>query len=476
MSLKLRLYVSVVAIAAGLLLILCVPERLEERWPHYVAWAVISVLSETMWLATISKSGTVSMASTANLTTAALWGQAPAMWIAAISTLFAVVFVQRKPFVRAIFNAGQITITMWFASAVFGWLGGMRTGIEGQQLQLGTEALAFRLAPAFAGLFVAYLLVNRALVGVAVAWSSERPYLRTLREDWFYPERLLEDAAAFLLSPLMVISYEAIRYIGVVLFYVPLQMLHESARRHLELRSTQQQLIHTERMAAKGEMAAEIGHELRNQLVAISGRAQMLARDAERQRFDDVARNAQIILEQSKRMEGLSKGLMDFSAAELHIERVEVNALVQRSIEFVRAQNRFDGVEWDIRLSEPSPELRADPGQLQQVLLNLFMNAADAMKEKTIGDRIIAVTSSWDERTRQVKLVVTDTGSGIAPSNLARIFEPHFTTKAEGHGFGLSTSYRIITNHGGRIVATSPPGQGACFTVTLPQSRAGGLG
>jgi signal transduction histidine kinase len=476
MSLKLRLYVSVVAISAALLLILCVPDRLEERWPHYVAWAVISVLSETMWLSTLSKGGTISMASTANLTTAALWGQAPAMWIAAISTLFAVVFVQRKPFVRAIFNAGQITITMWFASAVFAWLGGTLTGIEGQNLQGGTEALALHLAPAFAGLFAVYLLVNRALVGVAVAWSSERPYLRTLREDWFYPERLLEDAAAFLLCPLMVISYEAIRYIGVVLFYVPLQMLHESGRRYIELRSTEQQRIHTERMAAKGEMAAEIGHELRNQLVAISGRAQMLSRDAERQKYDDVARNAQIILEQSKRMEGLSKGLMDFSRAELRIERVEVNSLVQRSIEFVHTQNRFDGVEWDMRLSEPSPELRGDPGQLQQVLLNLFMNAADAMKDKTIGDKIIAVTSSWDDRARQVKITVSDTGSGIAPANLARIFEPHFTTKAEGHGFGLSTSYRIITNHGGRIVASSPAGQGACFTVTLPQSRSGGLG
>lgn len=476
MSLRLKLYVGTVAAAAAVLLFLSPTAELEHRWPHYVAWAVINVLSETMWLTTISGGGTVSMASTANLTTVVLWGRGPAMWIGAVSTLFAVIFVQRKPLVRAIFNASQITLTLWASALVFGVLGGTPTGLDAAALQVGSDALAFRLAPAFIGLFVVYLLVNRLLVGVAVAWSTDRPYLRTLIEDWFYAERLLEDAAAFLLSPLMVISFEAIRYVGVLLFYVPLQMLHESARRHLELRSAQQQLIHTERMAAKGEMAAEIGHELRNQLVAISGRAQMLVRDSELQKFDDVGRHAQIILEQSRRMEGLSKGLMEFSRAELNIERVDVNGLIRKSVEFVRTQNRFDSVEWDLRLGEPSPVLSADPGQLQQVLLNLFLNAADAMNEKGTGPRIIGVTSNWDDRARQVKIVVTDTGTGIAAPNLSRIFEPHFTTKPGGHGFGLSTSYRIITSHGGRIVATSPPGQGACFTVTLPQSRNGGLG
>jgi signal transduction histidine kinase len=215
-------------------------------------------------------------------------------------------------------------------------------------------------------------------------------------------------------------------------------------------------------------MAAEIGHELRNQLAAISGRAQMLLRDSEREAFGAVPRHAQIILEQSKRMETLSKGLMDFSGAELRIERVDVNALTQRSMEFVRSQNRFDGVEWDLQLSNAVPELRADPGQLQQVLLNLFINAADAMKESANGRRVIEVTTGFDERSRLVSIVVSDTGPGIPLNHLAKIFEPHFTTKPEGHGFGLSTSYRILTNHGGHISAESPPGRGATFTVTLP--------
>jgi len=410
----------------------------------------------------------VSMASTANLATLVLWGPEASIAIVSASTLIAVLFVQRKPWIRAVFNASQSVITMWVCGLAFVALGGPRLGLEaGGHISTGPGGPAALVAPILA-VFATYLLVNRALVAVAVAWSTERPYIKVLREDWFYRERLLDDAASFFLSPLVVISYGSIGYVGVVLFYAPLRMNYESQKRYVELRNTQNMLIHNERMAAKGEMAAEIGHELRNQLAAISGRAQMLLRDAERQAFTAVPRHAQIILEQSKRMETLSKGLMDFSGVELRIERVDVNALTQRSMEFVRAQNKFDGIEWDLRLTTGLPELRADPGQLQQVLLNLFINAADAMKEHPNGRKVISVSSAYDERSRLVNLTVSDTGPGIPVNHLAKIFEPHFTTKADGHGFGLSTSYRILINHGGQIRVDSPPGRGATFTMTLP--------
>jgi signal transduction histidine kinase len=478
MSLRLRIYLAIVGIAAAIVLAVLAPQVFgpdtghPPHW-HYAVWVAICIVSESLWLTTLSGSGTVTMASTAGLATAMLWGQGAATWIVAVSTLLAELFVLRKPWVRSLFNASQATLTMFLAGGIFGLLGGPIGGLESLTRLPTGELTAARLLLPTLGLFVIYLLVNRALVAVAVSWSTERPYLRVLRQDWFYTERLLEDAAAFLMSPLMVVTFESIGYAGAVLFYAPLKLLNESHRRYLELRTAQQQIIHTERMAAKGEMAAEVGHELRNQLVAISGRAQMLLKDADREQFANVARHAQIVLEQARRMEALSKGLMDFSRAELTIERVDMNALVHRSIEFVRTQNRFDGVEWELKLCEPTVELRADPGQLQQVLLNLFMNAADAMNEHSNGRKVIEVTSERGDRGRELKLVVTDTGTGITASNLAKIFEPHFTTKPSGHGFGLPTSYRIIVNHGGRIEAASPPGQGARFTITLPIHGAG---
>ena len=477
MSTRLRLLVAAVLALGVLALARSVPGDLASHGGHYVAWIVLCVLSESLWLPALSGAGTVTMASSTGLAAMVLWGQPAATWIGALSTVLAELLVLRKPWVRASFNGAQIAITTWLACAAFMLLGGPPGGLEHlSHVPVGALAAVRLMLLPVLGLFVVYLIVNRGLVALAVSWSTDRPYLRVLREDWFYAERLLEDAAAFLLSPLMVLSFEAIGYLGALLFYAPLRMFNESHRRYLELRRAQQIIIHTERMAAKGEMAAEIGHELRNILSAISARAQMITKDSDRGVYDNVARNTQVILEQSKRMETMSRGLMDFSRAELSIERVDLHALIHRTVDLMRTQNRFDRVEWELQLVDPGPELRADPGQLQQVLINLFLNAADAMNEMPAHEgrrRAIGVTTSRDEAARQVRVLVTDTGPGIPGSNLTRIFEPHFTTKPTGHGFGLSTSYRILQSHKGAIVAESPAGRGACFTITLPQTGPG---
>jgi signal transduction histidine kinase len=469
-SLRLRIYLVIVGVTAAALLGLGVPHDLPVRGVHYAAWIAICAASESLWLPTLSGTGTVTMASSAGLASAMLWGQSASIWIAAASTLIAELLVLRKPWVRAVFNTSQITVTMWLACGAFALLGGPLGGLEhATDLPMG-EQVAIRLLLPTLALFVVYLVVNRALVAVAVAWSTERPYLRVLREDWFYTERLVEDAAAFFLSPLMALSFRAIGYFGALLFYMPLRLFNESHKRFLELQRAQQIAIHRERMAAKGEMAASIGHELRNILTAISARAQLIVKESERGSYDSVPRNTQIILEQSQRMRRMSDDLMAYSSDKVSMEKVEVNALLQRTIEFVRAEKRFNGVQWDLQLSAANPELRADPGQLQQVFINLLQNAADAMMDQTPETRRIGITTTRDDRAKVVKMVFTDTGPGIPGSNLTKVFEPHFTTKKTGHGFGLSTTYRIIENHKGRITAESPnqPGQGALFTITLP--------
>ncbi|MFI5372121.1 MAG: hypothetical protein ACHQ52_11230, partial [Candidatus Eisenbacteria bacterium] len=282
MNPRLRVYVTVILLAATALLVLSWPADGAQRWVHYVLWTLACLVAELLWLPTLTGESTVSAASTANLATLMLWGSGPAMIAASASTLVASVLFQRKPWVRSVFNAGQIVITLWVAGLVVGALGNPVRGL-GPEGHLSLDELgALRLMLVMLLGFLAYAVVNRALVGVAVAWSSDRPYLRTLREEWFYRERMINDLALFFLAPLMVLAFGTVGYVGLLLFYAPLQMTYETHKRFLELRHAQNQLIHTERMAAKGEMAAEIGHELRNQLVAISGRAQMLLRDAQR--------------------------------------------------------------------------------------------------------------------------------------------------------------------------------------------------
>ncbi|MEK7331323.1 MAG: hypothetical protein AAB113_11035, partial [Candidatus Eisenbacteria bacterium] len=186
MSSRLRLYLSAVGFVAVALLATHLPPDLPHRGLHYLGWTLICLLSELLWLSTLSGEGTVSMASTANLAILVLWGPEASMWIVSASTLVAVLFVQRKPWVRAVFNAAQSVITMWVGGAVFVLLGGPAGGLEAAGRVVAGEGGAAALIAPILGLFGTYLLVNRALVAVAVAWSTERAYLRVLREDWFY--------------------------------------------------------------------------------------------------------------------------------------------------------------------------------------------------------------------------------------------------------------------------------------------------
>jgi signal transduction histidine kinase len=293
-----------------------------------------------------------------------------------------------------------------------------------------------------------------------------------LIEDWFYMARLELDAASFLLTPLMVISFTTVGYPGVLLFYAPLFMLFQSDRRYVELKRAEEVNLRNARFAAKGELAAGIGHELNNQLVAISARAQMLLKDAERRSFDNSPRHAQIILDQSKRMGVLAKGLMDYTRSKVNLEPMDLNGMLASTIEFVKSDKRFHGVEWDVHLDPTLPQVRADVGQIQGVFINLFVNAADAMSaQETL--RRIAVRTKLDARTQAAEIDVQDSGPGIKREHLGRMFEFMFTTKPDGHGFGLSTSHRTIENHGGKITVDSEPGAGARFHIELPLSGPG---
>ncbi|HEV2105457.1 MAG TPA: ATP-binding protein [Candidatus Eisenbacteria bacterium] len=470
----LRLYVAGVLLAAAALLATRVPPLFAHDWGHYVAWLVIGLVSDTMWSATLSGAGTWSLSATAGIAGLVLWGTEAGLWISAVGTLMGESFVLRKPWVRAAFNAGQVTIATALAGGVFDLLGGRRVmpvHAGGALLERGG---ASGLVLPFAAVVLVYFAVNRALVSRAVAWSTEgRGWWTVLREDWLALPRLEVDAASFLLSPLMVISFASVGYPGVLLFYAPLFMIFQSDRRYVQLKQAEEENLRAARFAAKGELAAGIAHDLNNQLVAITSRAQFLLKDSEAASFDNVPRHAQIILEAGRRMAALAKGLTEYTRNQVNPEPLDLNGLVRSTIEFVKGDRRLKGVEWDVVLDPALPEMRADVGQIQNVFINLFFNAGDAMAEQPTP-RAIHVRTGLDDRARAARVVVQDSGPGIRPEHLPRMFEFKFTTKESGHGFGLSTSHRTIVNHGGRITVDSPPGAGARFTILLPLAGPGG--
>jgi len=470
MSPRLKAYVAATVVAAVAVLAIGWPQAFARDWGHYLAWVVICLVSETLWNASISGGATVSLSATVGLSSTVLWGVA-GIWISALSTFIADLFVLRKPLVRVAFNAAQIAIATAVGALIFQALGGriaLPVGAGG-----GIDrAHATSLMLPFLGLVLGYFVVNRAMVALAVAWSAGRGFRQVLMEDWLYMARIEVDAASFLLTPLMVISYTAVGYPGVLLFYAPLFMLFQSDRRYIELKRAEEVNLRNARFAAKGELAAGIGHELNNQLVAISARAQMLLKDAEKQAFDNAPRHAQIIFDQSKRMGVLAKGLMDYTRSKVNVEPMDLNGMLTSTIDFVKSDKRFRGVEWEVQLDPELPQIRADAGQIQGVFINLFVNAADAMGAQE-SRRSISVRTRLDPRTRSAEIDVQDTGPGIKREHLARMFEFMFTTKPDGHGFGLSTSHRTIENHGGKITVESEPGHGARFHIALPLSGPG---
>jgi signal transduction histidine kinase len=180
---------------------------------------------------------------------------------------------------------------------------------------------------------------------------------------------------------------------------------------------------------------------------------------------------ARIIFEQARQMGVLVKGILDFSHKETRLQPTRLNDVVKRTVEFITPQNKYERIAFELDLAEDLPEMSLDPAQIQQVLLNLFSNAADAILAAGRTEPRIVVRTRFTSGDG-VELAVEDNGPGIPAEALSKLFEPAFTTKPEGHGFGLSTCYRIVKNHGGSITAENSPRAGARFTVVLPVRKA----
>jgi PAS domain S-box-containing protein len=237
-----------------------------------------------------------------------------------------------------------------------------------------------------------------------------------------------------------------------------------------ELKEMERRLVQSERLSAMGEMAGEIGHELNNYLMAIGGRAELivaaLGDGADPRRVAKIRRSAEIIAEQVGEMRRLTDGLLDASRKESSPTDVDLDELVERTIEFVKPQNRFDDLVIEFARAPEALRLFADPQQIRQVALNLLTNAAEAIRERRTRGGTIRVETFREETSAGFRVI--DEGVGIDEALQQRIFEPHFTTKPKGHGFGLAVCHRVVANHGGSIRVHSRAGHGATFTVRLP--------
>jgi two-component system NtrC family sensor kinase len=241
--------------------------------------------------------------------------------------------------------------------------------------------------------------------------------------------------------------------------------LREILKVHQELEAVQSQLVHTEKIASLGRMAAGVAHEINNPLAGILIYAELLQRDLA---DDDLhGENLAVIINQTMRCQQIVNRLLDFSRQTLGQRKLfDVNDVVHRGVELISHQAFFHNIKVMENLDPLLPQVVGDPGQLQQVFTNLLLNAADAMQ----GQGQITIASRPTPQGDGVILTFTDTGIGIPPEIQDKIFEPFFTTKppGKGTGLGLSIVYGVLQRHGGTIEAESPAGGGTTFTIRLP--------
>lgn len=229
-----------------------------------------------------------------------------------------------------------------------------------------------------------------------------------------------------------------------------------------ETRALESRLIQTEKLAMTGQMAAEIGHELRNYLTVLIGHVDLLGVNPDIKGSEKATRSLTVMGEQLERIEKFATGLMELGMLKLRKEPSNLNLLVDKLIDFIHGHKRFRSVTFENKLDPALPPMEADQGQIHQVLMNLYANAADAMNRGTIRTR------TWTEADgRQLVLEVADTGPGIPEEKLEQIFESGFTTKATGHGFGLAVCRRIVENHNGEIFVESVVGEGTTFRLVF---------
>ena len=240
--------------------------------------------------------------------------------------------------------------------------------------------------------------------------------------------------------------------------------------RELERRRLEQVLFDTEKLAATGRLAASIAHEINNPLEAVQNSLYLLSRavpeGAPERSFLDIATR------ETQRMSRILRQMLGFYRPTTSMGPTDVNALVLEAETLVTKRLRENNVRIEKELLPTLPLIRASADQLKQVLLNLFLNATEAMPK---GGRLIVATQTGGGgeldaySADAVRIDVRDTGTGISEEAVARIFEPFFSTKMEkGTGLGLWVSHGIVQAHGGTLKVRSRSGQGTTFTITLP--------
>ena len=235
-----------------------------------------------------------------------------------------------------------------------------------------------------------------------------------------------------------------------------------------ELKGTQLKLIESGKMSAVASLSAGILHQISQPITAIRGFAKFLKK--EMRSSDDFYRPICWIEEQSEYLKEMLQNLMEILSHRLiKKEPININEVVTRSVNLLKDELRIRRINWDLNLAEDPPPLHADSIHLQQVIMNIVINAMQVLAQLTKDQRrYISITTEVYLDKRQILISIKDTGPGISEENISRVFEPLFSTKSKGAGIGLALCQDIVREHAGSISVENLADAGAHFMIFLP--------
>jgi two-component system, NtrC family, sensor kinase len=245
--------------------------------------------------------------------------------------------------------------------------------------------------------------------------------------------------------------------------------------RSRQLQAAQKKLVHSDRLASLGQLSASVAHEINNPISGVLNLSMLLQRMLKPEgvppgRIEEFRKYLGQITNETARVGRIVSDLLAFSRRSTPQRApADVNRIVRNTLSLAQHKLKLSNVEVSTQLCENLPAIPCDASQIQQVVLNLLLNAAEATQSKP--ERRVAIETSTEEGA--IVLTISDNGEGIPQENLAKIFDPFFTTKSDGKGvgLGLAVSYGIIQAHGGDIEVKSKPGEGTAFSVSLPVAQ-----